>query len=272
MAGKEETVNGVPFVEILARLCEPIPPEELAHRQDGKVVTRGMEHTARFVTYVEAGFVRQRLDEVVPGRWSLEIGESIPGVDLDDVAVIAVKASITIMDDQGREITREDYGEGKSHKAAATDAFKRAAVRWGIGHELYNLPSIWVKMDGNGKGAKALENPAQKLAQALAKRDGAEPRKTAEQPDGAKVNGKQHKQPPAYMTVDGALADIAPDAREVAEKLMEVMDLDVWTAPERQLVAAWLCQQKRSFDEIVIKLSNAAKAAEKRQQLEEATV
>ena len=45
-------------------------------------------------------------------------------------------------------------------KQAATDAFKRAAVRFGIAHELYAYGVNWVELDGDAKNAKPLEDPA----------------------------------------------------------------------------------------------------------------
>lgn len=38
-------------------------------------------------------------------------------------------------------------GTGRDYKTAATDAFKRAAVRFGIGHELYAFEQNWVQVD-----------------------------------------------------------------------------------------------------------------------------
>jgi hypothetical protein len=57
-------------------------------------------------------------------------------------------------------VIREDVGTGKDYKQAATDAFKRAAVRFGIAHELYAYEQNWVQMDGDGKYAKPIEDPA----------------------------------------------------------------------------------------------------------------
>ena len=57
-------------------------------------------------------------------------------------------------------MVREDVGQGRDYKQAATDAFKRAAVRFGIAHELYSYGTNWVELDGDGKFAKPLEDPA----------------------------------------------------------------------------------------------------------------
>ena len=50
--------------------------------------------------------------------------------------------------------SRED-NEGNEKKGEASDAFKRAGFRWGIGRELYTSPFIWLntKTEKNNKGA-----------------------------------------------------------------------------------------------------------------------
>ena len=42
--------------------------------------------------------------------------------------------------------SREDE-EGNEKKGEASDAFKRAGFRWGIGRELYTSPFIWIPAD-----------------------------------------------------------------------------------------------------------------------------
>ncbi len=42
--------------------------------------------------------------------------------------------------------SRED-GDGNEKKGEASDAFKRAGFKWGIGRELYTAPFIWVRAE-----------------------------------------------------------------------------------------------------------------------------
>src|SRR5207237_2225490 len=56
-------------------------------------------------------------------------------------------------------VIREDVGTGRDYKQASTDAFKRAAVRFGVANELYAYEQNWVEMDGDGKYAKPVEDP-----------------------------------------------------------------------------------------------------------------
>ena len=66
-------------------------------------------------------------------------------------------------------VIREDVGTGRDYKQAATDAFKRAAVRFGVAHELYAYEQNWVQVDGDGKYAKPVEEPADAYARRVAR-------------------------------------------------------------------------------------------------------
>src|SRR5512133_1135913 len=140
--------------DIWSKLAGALPPGVISWRQDGKPTHRDGKYFARFVAYIEANTVRERLDSVVPGEWdlTLDLLPTIPGAESD--ASCSFKARLQILG-----VIREDVGTGKDYKQAATDAFKRAAVRFGIGHELYAYEQNWVQVDGDGKYAKPLEDP-----------------------------------------------------------------------------------------------------------------
>lgn len=99
------------------------------------------------------------LDETVgPENWTNDYRE-IKG---NLYAGIGIKKDPTICEspyiwkwDCGIE-SRED-GEGNEKKGEASDAFKRAGFRWGIGRALYTSPFIWItadnaKIERNNKG------------------------------------------------------------------------------------------------------------------------
>lgn len=141
--------------DVWARIAAPLPKDAISWRQDGKPVNRDGRFIARFVCYIEAGTVRERLDSVVPGEWDLTLTPLNDMVAHEGSETIrAFKARLQILG-----VVREDVGEGDSYKSAATDAFKRAAVRFGIGHELYQMEQLWVELDGDGKYAKPKEDP-----------------------------------------------------------------------------------------------------------------
>jgi len=141
--------------DVWSKLAAPVPTGAIYWRQDGKVIARDGKFFARFVAYIEANTVRERLDAVVPGEWDLTL-ELMPALVTDDAegSQCSFKARLQILG-----VIREDVGTGRDYKQASTDAFKRAAVRFGIANELYAYEQNWVEMDGDGKHAKPLEDP-----------------------------------------------------------------------------------------------------------------
>lgn len=141
--------------DVWAKLAAPIPTDRILWRIDGKPSLRDGKWFARFVAYIDAPFVMERLDTVVPGEWDvlLTADGRVTG-DEDAAGDYAVKARLSILG-----CIRESYGQGRDPKAADTDAFKRAAVRFGIGRELYDYEQNWVQVDGDGRFAKPLEDP-----------------------------------------------------------------------------------------------------------------
>jgi hypothetical protein len=141
--------------DVWAKLSAPVTSGVISWRQDGKVTARDGKYFARFVAYIEANTVRERLDSVVPGEWDLTL-ELLPTIAAEDGdgALCSFKARLQILG-----VIREDVGTGRDYKQASTDAFKRAAVRFGIAHELYAYEQNWVEMDGDGRYAKPVEDP-----------------------------------------------------------------------------------------------------------------
>jgi hypothetical protein len=154
-------------IDIWSALAAPLPAGVISWRQDGRTISRDGRFVARFVAYIEANTVRERLDSVVPGEWDLTLELLPPVTGLDDDAnqgACSFKARLQILG-----VIREDVGTGKDYKQAATDAFKRAAVRFGIAHELYAYEQNWVQMDGDGKFARPIEEPADAYARRYGK-------------------------------------------------------------------------------------------------------
>ena len=143
-------------VDSWGALAAPLPADAIQWRQDGRPVSRDGKHLARFVAYVDAHFVHDRFDSVVPGEWdsTLELLPPAVTTDGEEVEPFGFKCRIQVLG-----VIREDVGTGKDYKSAASDAFKRAAVRFGIAKELYSYGPNWVPMDGDGRYAKPLEDP-----------------------------------------------------------------------------------------------------------------
>jgi hypothetical protein len=144
--------------DIWSALAAPLPAGVISWRQDGRAVLRDGKFYARFLAYIDANTVRERLDAIVPGEWDLTL-ELLPALPVADDEARADQSASFKARLQILGVIREDVGTGRDYKSAATDAFKRAAVRFGIGHELYAMDQNWVQVDGESRHAKPLEDP-----------------------------------------------------------------------------------------------------------------
>ena len=168
-------------MDIWSKLSAPLPAGVISWRQDGRAVQRDGKFIARFVAYIDANTVRERLDSVVPGEWdlTLELLPTLAQHDENGDATCSFKARLQILG-----VIREDVGTGRDYKSAATDAFKRAAVRFGVANELYDYEQNWVQVDGDSKYAKPVEDPGEAYARRVA-RTPAKPKRRAERPSKA---------------------------------------------------------------------------------------
>lgn len=125
-------------------LKKPFPPEAISWRVGSttKDKSKGMA-----LAYIDARDVQDRLDQVcgIDG-WQCRY---IPMHDKKTVCEIGIRIEYG-MTGTFEWIWKSD-GAGDSdveaEKGALSDAFKRAAVRWGIGRYLYDLDSPWVEVD-----------------------------------------------------------------------------------------------------------------------------
>lgn len=111
------------FKEAAPHLRRPFSAEAVKWKvQSGKLV----------VPYIDARLVAERLNKVVPHLWC------------DDYEPLAGgKGLLCLLSIDG--ITRRDVGSGYEGKGLFSDAFKRAAVKFGIGVSLYALPKVFLK-------------------------------------------------------------------------------------------------------------------------------
>ena len=173
--------------QVWENLAAPIPASEVQWRQDGRPVARGGKFSARFVAYIDAQFVRARLDEHCPGEWMSRL-EILPMQSGDEnEEPYAFKCTLTVCG-----VAREDVGVGKDYKSAASDAFKRAAVRFGIAHDLYAFDANWVDVDGDGKFAKPLQDPGEVYAKKHARRAQSSSPLTGRAPEPRPVPAGEH--------------------------------------------------------------------------------
>jgi hypothetical protein len=126
--------------DIFEQLASPFDPSEVDWRVGSttKDKAKGMA-----LAYIDARTVMDRLDTVCgPAGWQNRY--VLNGTKT--VCEIGIKC--------GDEWVWKADGAGDSdieaEKGALSDAFKRAAVRWGIGRYLYNLKSPWVALKAFG--------------------------------------------------------------------------------------------------------------------------
>lgn len=129
----------------------PFPPAAVSWRigrksKDGK--------TAMLLAYIDARDVMERLDKACGfANWQCRY-------NLADNGLLICEVGVRV---DGEWVWRAN-GAGdtqvEAEKGKCSDAFKRAAVVWGIGRYLYGLPSPKVAIDQYGKWGKDPELPA----------------------------------------------------------------------------------------------------------------
>ncbi len=190
--------------DIRAKLAAPMdykfrPGSTSKKRENGKYPpgTKAM-----MLAFVDARDIMDRLDDVVGvGNWQSDLKQVNPdgsvmvalsirmphttsSIPADGSAFLNVNAShewVTHVD-CGYKNAPDNDSESEPLKAAMSDGLKRAAVRFGVGRFLYDLPSHWAEIDEWGKPLKgsndstgvAMSQPAQRrddLVQAKAADD-----------------------------------------------------------------------------------------------------
>ncbi|HEX8635431.1 MAG TPA: Rad52/Rad22 family DNA repair protein [Pyrinomonadaceae bacterium] len=142
------------FTNTLRTLRQPIDPKFIKTREGW----RDRNGNTHMVEYVEWHMVADFLDRVAP-TWS----HSVRGiVQIGDMVAVTVAISID-------GVTREGIGTGTADnetgiKKAEHDALKRAAIKFGIGRELYQRESEVIEQTGS---APQHEFPRDPLAKSM---------------------------------------------------------------------------------------------------------
>lgn len=124
------------------------------------------ENGSVFLLYKTARTDMDLLDETVgPSRWQCAY-EEIKGNLYCKIGIKDTDIDEWIWKQDCGIESRED-GDGNEKKGEASDAFKRAGFKWGIGRELYTAPFIWISSDvvrtkSNSKGY-SLQDPFAKF-------------------------------------------------------------------------------------------------------------
>ena len=131
-------------MNLLEQLKRPFPVNKIHWRVGA---TNKAKDSCIALAYIDARDVMQRLDDVAGfNGWQSRYPLADAGLLICEIGI----------DCNGTWIWKAN-GAGDTHveaeKGKCSDAFKRAAVLWGIGRYLYSLPNKWVPLDGRKIGA-----------------------------------------------------------------------------------------------------------------------
>lgn len=145
------------MTDLFDRLKAPFPPERISWRIGS---TTANKERGLALAYIDARDVMERLDEVCgPGGWQCRY----PHAGAKTVCEIGIRS--------GDEWIWKADGAGdtdvEAEKGALSDAFKRSAVRWGIGRYLYDVGSPWVAIEPAGKSFKIKEGELARLTKSI---------------------------------------------------------------------------------------------------------
>ena len=156
-----------------AALKAPFAPDRISWRVGS---TNPAKDKGMALAYIDARDVMSRLDEVAGADWQCEY---VPMPNGTCCCRIGIKnGSEWVWRSNGAiNLTDSDKPDAKemTEKGSYSDAFKRAAVLWGIGQYLYDLDSPWVRIEPMGRSYKIAAEEHSKLRALLAKGVSAQP-------------------------------------------------------------------------------------------------
>ena len=134
----------------LPRLADPFPAADVEWKPGATTrdKTKGLA-----MAYLTSRAVQQRFDDVCgPGDWRNEFAEGPGGGVLCGISVRVERP-----DGTSEWVTKWDGADNsqvEAVKGGLSGATKRAAVQWGVGRYLYDLPATWVRLDDRGRFAE----------------------------------------------------------------------------------------------------------------------
>lgn len=164
--------------EFFDKLAAPFDADNVSWRVGTVSNKEGRDPTGLALAYLDARDVMDRLDVVCgPAGWACSYSHA-NGKTVCDISI-----RVSRSDGSAEWVSKAD-GAGdtdiEAEKGALSDAFKRAAVRWGIGRYLYGLPSPWVALEPMGRSWKIKETERAKLRALLTKYTGISPKSSAQ--------------------------------------------------------------------------------------------
>ena len=134
----------------LSRLADPFSPADVEWKPGA---TTRDKSKGLAMAYLTSRAVQQRFDDVCgPGDWR---NEFLPGPDGGVLCGISVR--VDRPDGTSEWVTKWDGADNsqvEAVKGGLSGAMKRAAVQWGVGRYLYEMPAQWVRLDDRGRFAE----------------------------------------------------------------------------------------------------------------------
>lgn len=239
----------------LAELAEPFAIGDIGWRigQSGLAQATG-QPWARAFCYCTARAIQQRLDDVVgPGCWRNEYREWMGGRGvICGLSLLLEGEWVTKWDgaeqgSAGRSRDDDDARPDMSVKAALSTAMKRAAVQWGIGRYLYDVPEQLVQI---------VEARTQGANFARGKTKGPDPQRFT-----------FWWLPPKLPTwaLPRAGADETPTTEQEAE-LAQLLAESCWSEEERARMRGWMQASAVSTDRFAARLERIRQERARRQE------
>lgn len=148
--------------KFLEELSKPFDEKDVKWRLQG---TNADKTGGWAVAYLDSRAIAKRLDDVVGQmRWKDEYKPWITSkTGASQICIISIYD-----DDIGEWVNKSDGAELSAIspiKGGISDAFKRAAVKWGIGRYLYSMKPVWVKTRARGNSAMIEDTELTRLQQ-----------------------------------------------------------------------------------------------------------
>ena len=138
------------------KLAAPFPAEHVSWRPGA---TTQDKSKGIALPWIDARRVMDRLDEVTGGLWQDAYSFPVPGRCMCRIGLMVPAADDWVWREDSAADQTDDPEAIEPEKAAITEAFRRAAVKWGIGRYLYHVPNDWVALKKKGKSYVLTEVP-----------------------------------------------------------------------------------------------------------------
>lgn len=230
--------------DICKRLAEPFDPAIVSWRvgPTNREKTKGMA-----LAYIDARDVMRRLDDVCgPENWQDEYPWS-------DGKRVVCRIGVRIGDEWIWKTDGAGDTDTEGEKGALSDAFKRSAVKWGIGRYLYDVDSPWVAIQQLGKSYVISDSEFPKLRARL-------PR-AGKPADARKATSPQHPAEPStppQARTSGQLLPVNPEEPPEIAEARKAAYAHFWTRHDYSIDPAVIQGGMARWDAEFLALAGAA--------------